>query len=200
MSSSPQLFGFKHGKKSPCVVTGVAVYRMENLPDAKLPAKWVMENGPRPDMATKWPPKWKDGPQNGIWPVSGVVPANQKKVGSWISRGGMGVRVNARSACACVAGRVNYCQCWDTAAAWWKFELLVLHCCDLSGSDSAWLAISSGNEDALRVDKEKEHNKAKAQANPCKELLLRTLPGILWNLLKDKTLLRTYDKELSRSF
>ena len=31
-----------------------------------------MENGPRPEMAKKWPLKWKNGPQNGIlerfWP------------------------------------------------------------------------------------------------------------------------------------
>ena len=25
-----------------------------------------MENGPRPEMAEKWPPKWKNGPENGF--------------------------------------------------------------------------------------------------------------------------------------
>ena len=37
------------------------------------------ENGPRPEMAEKWPPKWKTGPQNGFsisaamfWPFSGL--------------------------------------------------------------------------------------------------------------------------------
>ena len=27
-----------------------------------------MENGPRPEMAEKWPPKWKNGPKMGFWP------------------------------------------------------------------------------------------------------------------------------------
>ena len=26
-----------------------------------------MENGPRPEMAEKWLPKWENGPTNGIW-------------------------------------------------------------------------------------------------------------------------------------
>ena len=27
-----------------------------------------MGNGPRPEMAEKWPPKWKNGPKMGFWP------------------------------------------------------------------------------------------------------------------------------------
>ena len=28
-----------------------------------------MENGPRPEMAEEWPPKWKNGPQNRVWAI-----------------------------------------------------------------------------------------------------------------------------------
>ena len=37
-------------------------YRMENLPDAKIPGKWERK---WPEMAKKWTPKWENGAQNG---------------------------------------------------------------------------------------------------------------------------------------
>ena len=47
----------------------VAIYRMGNRSGAKIRKKWEkMENGPRPEMAEKWPPKWKNGPKMGFWP------------------------------------------------------------------------------------------------------------------------------------
>ena len=34
-----------------------------------------MENGPRLKMAKKWLPKWKNGPQNGIWAIFFILAA-----------------------------------------------------------------------------------------------------------------------------
>ena len=48
-------------------IWGVKILRgMENLPDAKIPGKWE-EDGKwaQARHGQKWPPKWKNGPQNG---------------------------------------------------------------------------------------------------------------------------------------
>ena len=53
----------------PRFARAVAIYRMGNRSGAKIQKEWEkMENGPRPDMAEKWPPKWKNGPKMGFWP------------------------------------------------------------------------------------------------------------------------------------
>ena len=40
---------------------------MGNWPGAKIPEKWARtwENGPTPEMAERWPPKWKKWPKSG---------------------------------------------------------------------------------------------------------------------------------------
>ena len=60
-----------YGPSSPSsIAIGVAIYSMENLPDAKNPPKMgmKMKNGPRPEMVKKWPSKWKKDPRMGFWP------------------------------------------------------------------------------------------------------------------------------------
>ena len=46
----------------PRIASAVAIYRMGNRSGAKNTGKMgkKMENGPRPEMAEKWPPKWKN--------------------------------------------------------------------------------------------------------------------------------------------
>ena len=45
---------------------------MGNWPGAKIPANRKENgNGLRREMVEKWPSKWKNGPENGIWPDFG---------------------------------------------------------------------------------------------------------------------------------
>ena len=61
----------------PTVAIGVAIYRMDNPARRKNPGKMgkKMENGPRPEMAKKWPPKWKNGHPNGILAIFFILAA-----------------------------------------------------------------------------------------------------------------------------
>ena len=64
-------------KRHPTIAIEVAIYRIQNGKPArhKNPEKMgkKIEHGPKPEMAEKWPPEWKNGPQNGQNPILGPI-------------------------------------------------------------------------------------------------------------------------------